>query len=126
MTSPSSTPEPPRPRLVGRVAFVVAVAVVALVGWIGWRHLADRQSTRRALQLAEHRPFGETEPLLREALKRDPDNLDVVKAIAVGLLGSERNDEAEAFLTQWCKLRPDDVQPFRLRMHVHHQSSQRG
>ncbi len=92
-----------------------AVAVSFL--WSAYQARHERAEGLRAAQLGR---TSDAEPLLRRALERDPDDLDVVKALALGLLGIEELAEAEPHLSRWCALRPDDAEPFKHRMDLRH------
>jgi tetratricopeptide (TPR) repeat protein len=64
--------------------------------------------------------FHDAEPGLRRALERYPDDLDVLKALGLGLAGSDRLAGAEPYLDRWCSLRPDDAEPYKQRMDLRH------
>jgi predicted Zn-dependent protease len=123
-----STPASPalRGRLLWRGALLVLVAASLAAGWLGWHRREARRTLREALHLAEQGAFTKAEPKLRAALARDADNPLVLKALALGLLGSDRLDEAEPILARWCNLRSADAQPYRLRMHLCHRIASQG
>jgi tetratricopeptide (TPR) repeat protein len=87
------------------------------------RHRAEAERAE-ALRAAQQGHFREAEPILRLARERNPDDLDVVKALALGYLGTEQLAPAEAELSRWCLLRPDDAPPFKQRMDVRHRRAQ--
>lgn len=80
---------------------------------------------QEAVRLAQQGRFRDAEPKLRLALGYDPDNVDLLKPLAVGLLGTGNPDEAELVLTRWCQVRPEEAEPYRLRMDLRHHSAQR-
>jgi predicted Zn-dependent protease len=107
-----------------RVGLVVAVLAVGGTAWLGWQRQAGRRAAAEAVRLAQQGLFGDSEPRLRAALAYDPENVAVLKALALGLLGSERLDDAEPVLTRWCELEPADAEAYRLRMYQRHRASQ--
>ncbi len=106
-----------------RGGLVVAVLALGVAAWLGWQRQAARREAEEAVRLAQQGRFVDAEPRLRAALARDPDDVAALKALALGLLGSERLDDAEPVLTRWCALRPDEAEPFRLRMYLRHRAS---
>jgi predicted Zn-dependent protease len=109
--------------LFGLVAAVVAVGAGA---WFQWRRLEARRTRQDAIHLAQQGRFKEAEPRLHAILQGNPDDVEVLKALTLGLLGSERLDEAEPSLTRWCELQPAEAQPHRLRMSLRYQTASKG
>jgi predicted Zn-dependent protease len=107
----------------GLVAAVLALGAAACLGWL---RQEARRTRQQALHLAQQGRFDDAEPRLRAALQRDANDVEVLKALALGLLGSERLDEAERPLTHWCQLRPANAQPYQLRMHLRHRTASQG
>jgi tetratricopeptide (TPR) repeat protein len=105
---------------------VAAVLALGAGAWLHWRRVEADRTRQQAIHLAKKGRFEEAEPQLRAALLRDANDVEVLKALALGLLGSERLDEAELPLTHWCDLRPAEAQPYRLRMHLRHQTASQG
>jgi tetratricopeptide (TPR) repeat protein len=68
------------------------------------------------LKLAKQNRLREAEPLLEQAYDRRPDDVAVLRALAGVKAAAGKPKEAEAFLTQWCNLSPDDSEPFTERM----------
>jgi tetratricopeptide (TPR) repeat protein len=91
----------------------VALAVGLSVGGT-W--LARRSERRDALQLARQGEFAKAEPMLRRALDRQPNDVDVLKALAQGELSTDKLEEAEPHLTRWCELRSGETESFRRRI----------
>jgi predicted Zn-dependent protease len=91
----------------------------AAVPFLWQRHQArhDRAEALRAAQLGR---FSDAEPLLLRALERNPDDLDLMKALVRGYLGTGELNEAGPLLDRWCTLRPDDSEPFKQRMDLRH------
>jgi predicted Zn-dependent protease len=99
------------------LAILAAGAGAFFFLWLPYRARQGRAEALRAAQLGR---FRDAEPLLRRALERNPDDLDLVKALALGLLGTEQLAEAEPYVSRWCVLRPDDAEPFKQRMDLKH------
>lgn len=83
-----------------------------------WGATTDRRD--EGLRLAGAGRLAEAEPLLMAAAERNPDDADVVAALAVAKLGSPDAGAAEQYLTRWCELRPEEARPFQLRMDLRH------
>lgn len=49
-----------------------------------------------------------------------------LKSTALRMLGNEQLDEAEPLLARWGDLRPDDAEPYRLRMYLWHRKAYQG
>lgn len=96
----------------------VALGCLLLGGWIGWNWFQAWTQRREALALAEDRAFDAAEPTLRRLHERQPRDVEVVAALAVGYLRGRRLAEAEALLNDWCALRPGDVEPYRRRFEL--------
>jgi tetratricopeptide (TPR) repeat protein len=96
------------------LALVAAGAVVALPSLLGRR---DRPGAR---WLVPQGHFADTEPLLRRALERNPNDLDVIRALARGHHDAGQLAEAEPYLGRWCDLRPGEAEPFQRRLDVRH------
>ena len=105
---------------------LIAVFCASLFAWRGLRESNDGPSKANeerltdAIRLASQGRLRDVEPLLRKALEHDPNNLDILRSLSIGLLGNERLVEAESVLTQWCTLRPRDAEPFKFRMDLRH------
>jgi predicted Zn-dependent protease len=56
-------------------------------------------------------------------LEQTPDDLDLVKALAVGLAATGQLIAAEPYVSRWCVLRATDAEPFKLRMDVRHRQA---
>jgi predicted Zn-dependent protease len=103
------------------VLILLAVAATATAaGIFVWERFRVRQERADALQAAHAGRWGDAEPLLRRALERNPDDVEAIKALALGHLGTGQLAEAEPYLSRWCTLRPDDAEPFKFRMDVRH------
>ena len=103
---------------------LVVVLALTTVAWVGWERLEARRAGQEGVRLAQHGRFGDAEPKLRVALKHDPDNIELLRALALGLLGTENPTEADLVLTHWCQVHPEQAEPYRLRMDLRHQSAQ--
>jgi predicted Zn-dependent protease len=100
------------------LALVVPAGVAT--GWLGWVRYHASQERTEGLAAAHESRFDVAEPLLRRAQERKPDDLQVVKTLGLGYLGTEQFAEAELELSRWCELRPDDAEPFKHRMDARH------
>lgn len=129
--SRSTTPTPSRPSpprrlvrsglLLGGLFVLVAVAVA--FARVEWERAEARRAGREAVTLAQHGRFREAEPKLRTALEYDPDNCELLRALALGLLRVDNREKAEPILTHWCNVSPDQAEPFRHRMDLRHRSA---
>lgn len=99
-------------------ASVAAVAV--LLGGlllIQVRRQEQRVLRTRALTLTQAGQWTEAEKLLQQVYQQNPDDLEVVRALALGQKELGRPaEEAEPILTRWCQLEPNNPQAFRLRL----------
>lgn len=102
---------------------VVLLVALGTVTWIVRQRIAKQTLVQDALRLADLGDFPEAEAKLLAALEVEPDNVDLLKALSLGLLTAERYLEAEPFLTRYCALRPDDPHPYRLRLTARHRGS---
>lgn len=92
-------------------------------GVAGW--LATRDHGRKAaLQDARAGQFAEAEPVLREALARNPDDVDVLDGLARGYLAADRPLEAEPCLSELIRLRPSSAEYLRLRWNTYRKLKQ--
>src|SRR5437773_11503681 len=101
-----SRPEPGAgSRLWWVIGFVVltAAGVLAAIASQSWD--VDKA---QGLELAAKGRFGEAEPRLQHALGRRPQDVEVIRTLALGYLGVGRNADAEPLLSRWCELRPQD------------------
>ena len=108
-----------------RGGLFVVVLALGTVAWLEWERSEARRAGQEAVRLAQQGRFRDAEPMLRLALEYDPDNIELLKPLAVGLLGTENPAEADLVLTHWCQVRPEQAEPYRLRMDLRHQSAQR-
>jgi predicted Zn-dependent protease len=102
---------------------LAVVALGAVGGYSLWSSYQARQERAEGLQAAHLGHFGEAEPLLRRAWQRNPDDLDVIKALGLGLLGTGQLAEAEPYLNRWCALSPHEAEPFKYRMDLRHRQA---
>lgn len=98
--------------LAGVILFLVGASVGVWWGYRVWER-------GRVLQIAEAGDFERAGPLLERELARSPWNLDVIQALARGYLAREERSAALPVLDRWCALRPNDPEPFRLRLDAH-------
>src|SRR5437879_5494323 len=93
-------PQPPsggRSRLWWVIGLVVltAAGVLAAIASQSW----DVDKTQ-GLELAAKGKFGEAEPRLQHALARRPQDVEVIRTLALGYLGVGRNADAEPLLSR--------------------------
>jgi Flp pilus assembly protein TadD len=98
------------------LAAAAAVAAIALAV-LTWRWSLERAERQQGLQLAGRRDFVAAELLLLRAYERDPDDREVVQALALAqpALGKMLS-QAEPILTRWCDLEPGRSEPFKARL----------
>jgi predicted Zn-dependent protease len=89
-------------------------AVVAFEGRAYLRAL-DR---KEALRLCHQGRFPDAEPMLKNALEWEANDLEVIQALAQGYVGTGQVNEADTFLSRWCVLQPAEVQPHLLRLQL--------
>lgn len=107
-----------------RGCWLLAVLLLTFSAWLGWRYFEIRRAGHAAIRLAQRGRLLDAEPMLRRALQLDPDNVDFLRPLALGLLEAQNLEEAESVLTRWCQMRPVNTEPFRLRMDLLHYRSQ--
>src|SRR5262249_54520589 len=126
MVSPDglSPSPPPTPRhRQGPFLLLAALALAAAAGFMLWSDYQARRERDEGLRAAHLGQFSGAERLLRRALAREPDNVDLIRALALGFLGAGDLAEAEPHVDHWCELRPDDAEPFRYRMDLRHRKA---
>ena len=118
----STSPLPPPPANWRRPA--VVFIIVLIVGGGGALFLLDRTSRDRrdGLEAAKAGDFKKAEPLLKRALEREPDEVEIVEALARGYIRERDPANAEAYLGKWVQLRPDAPEPRKLRMEFYQQA----
>ena len=115
---PAPSPAPTRGSRFGlRQLFLLGLAIVGVVG-IYWRLSSPDAERQQALKAAASGDFATAEPLLRRARDARPDDLELIKALAIGYAQADRVDEAEAEFTRWSELRPEDVTPVAAHFHM--------
>src|SRR5205814_6623375 len=67
------------------------------------RLLLEKKKTQ-GLELAAKGKFGEAEPRLQHALARPPQDVEVIRTLALCYLGVGLTADAEALLSRWCVL----------------------
>src|SRR5438132_77658 len=86
--------QPPPRHLRRWVATGVALVGLLIGGGIGWKWFQAHSERREALALAEERRFDLAEPMLRQLHERNPRDVDILAALAVGSLRERRYAEA--------------------------------
>src|SRR5262245_23876247 len=92
--------------------------------WLGWRRWEMHRAAQEAVHMAQQGDFRDAEPKLRVALEYDPGNVELLRALALGLLGTGKLAEADLVLTRWCQVGTEQAEPYRLRMDLRHQNAQ--
>jgi predicted Zn-dependent protease len=94
--------------------------VVLLAGGLGlawsWLVLQHHFERQQSLTLAREGDFRKGVPGLEHARDRNPQDLEVTRALAQGYLDQEEWAQAVPYLTAWCGLEPDSPEPRRLRL----------
>ncbi len=106
-----------------RSGLLVTVLALGPFAWLEWQRSDASHTGQEAVRLAKQGRFRDAEPKLRVALEYDPDNIELLKTLALGLLGTEKLAEAELVLTHWCQVSPEQAEPYRLRMDLRHQNA---
>src|SRR5262245_24429678 len=109
---------PSRWRYARPVVLGLVVVAMAGAGLYLWRQTRLREERIRALELARTGAFDQAEPLLRQALEAQPDDTEVVRALALGYLARDPS-RAEELLDRWARLEPSRPAPFRHRRDYH-------
>jgi predicted Zn-dependent protease len=65
--------------------------------------------------LGQQGQFEAAEPLLLNCLERDPDDISILRALALGNIKAKQHRKVQKYLDRWCALQPDDPEPFRVR-----------
>jgi Flp pilus assembly protein TadD len=108
-----------------RTVLLLSVGLLlTLSAVLGWPWLDRQWSRHRALELVRQGRFADAEPLLRRTLTGSPNDLEIVKALALGELESGKTKEADLSLARWGELAPQDIEPWQRRFELHLQSGQ--
>jgi predicted Zn-dependent protease len=109
---------PARWRLSRLLVLLCIVAMLAVPGIFAWQQWLEDQRTS-ALARARAGKFADAEPQLLRHAARDPQDVDVLKALAQGYLAAQKKLPAEDYLTRWLAARPDDAAALRLRLQLY-------
>jgi tetratricopeptide (TPR) repeat protein len=124
MSNLPAQPGPPsRARRLPARVLVVGAAVVISGVVIWWATHPGRERVE-GLRAARDGDFARAEPLLMQALERNPADAEVVESLARGHLAAA-DPRAAVHLAHWAKLRPDQPEPVRLRMEFCRKHKQR-
>jgi predicted Zn-dependent protease len=107
---------PSLPRWIRWSALAAIASVLALGAFFGWRWNEDRTERFEALRLAGSYNFDTAQLLLRRLHERHPQDVEIIRALAVGYLDARQLAEAQTFLDRWCALQPQEAQPYRRRL----------
>jgi tetratricopeptide (TPR) repeat protein len=82
------------------------------------RHTRDREA---GLRLVRESRFADAEPILARVFARDANDVEVVKALVRVALAQNTSDAQQPgqlvrYLSRWCELQPNEIEPFRLRV----------
>lgn len=111
---PRKAPPRGRRRALSRTLLALfVVGGVALGGW-AWRSSSLARNRAEGLRLAGAGRFADAEPHLVRAVEHFPEDIDIVKALALGYVQARREAEAEAYLLRWRDLQPRIPQPHHL------------
>ncbi len=101
------------------------VLVLSTGAWLFWERKEIARAGKEAIELAQQGRFTEAEPKLRAALEQDPNNRELLRSLALGLLNSPKHlDEADLLLTRWMRTQPAEAAPFRFRMDLRQRRAQ--
>lgn len=116
----SEQPDPTKPhrRLVRWLILFALASFVALAFGYHSHRARQRDERSRGLELARAASFEQAEPFLLAAARRQPDDAEVVGALARGYAGQNHSD-AQVFLDRWVALRSSDTEPLLCRMEFH-------
>lgn len=116
----STKPAPPANRrpLVRLAVWGIGIAIIALAAFSGMGGFPSWQTNDRstALSAAQQGSFADAEPLLLKVHEKKPDDVEIVRALSLGYLTTNRYDQAQEFLNHWCKLQPKEAEPFQRRL----------
>jgi predicted Zn-dependent protease len=96
---------------------VVLAALMALAGgsWLAWRSSRNAAERDRALQLAQKGQFKAAEPLLLKCLDREPDNVRILRTLAIGYQAEGHVARVGTYLARWCELDPGSAEAHTAR-----------
>lgn len=94
-------------------ALLALAAVVLGVAAVWSQRRAERVN---AVRLALEGQLSRAEPVLLAVLKRHPEDVAVLRALALGRLNQGELAGVEDPLNRWCALRPDDPEPHLTRV----------
>jgi predicted Zn-dependent protease len=117
----SDSPVPALPSAEGKgrvVRVLLLLAVFSAAVGAGWWFLRSRPRDR-ALTLARDGQFSAAAPQLESVSAHDPEDVEVAEALARGYLEAGDREKARPHLDRWVRLRPDEANPYRLRMGLH-------
>lgn len=113
-----SAPSPVPSRLRRRIWIVVALVLLALAAgdWLIWQAVKKADLREEALRLSARGDFTAAEPPLKDAYERNRRDVEVVRALALGYLPTDKTEEAETYLNRWCELQPGEIEPHERQM----------
>ncbi len=101
---------------------LLGTLVLSLGAGFGWYRLQTYLDRQHGLDLADNGHFDQAEPLLRRAVARNAEDAEVNRALALGYLAQKEGGplltEVEPLVTRWCRLLPEDPEPYRVRMEL--------
>src|SRR5438094_1414911 len=106
-------------RRASRILMVSAGLLLVLGGGIGWLRLQDQLDLQKGLNHFREGRFEDAERVLRRCVARRPNDVEVLKALALSQLALQQWQAAEGSLSRWCRLRPEQPQPFERRMELY-------
>jgi tetratricopeptide (TPR) repeat protein len=101
---------------IGRVIILGVLGVILVLGIVGLTILVKGSARREALKLVREHRFRDAEPSLKAALADYPEDVDLIKGMAMVKENHEQWDEAIDYLSEWCTLRPNSSDAFKRRM----------
>lgn len=119
MSDSPAAPATERRRFFNKRSGVVILLVLAIAGAAWLLTHRDTSGREAALTNAKNGQFTTAEPALRTAFDHDPDDVEVVEALARGYSEADDIAQAAALLDRWVELKPRDIEPLRVRYAFH-------
>ena len=108
-----------------RRSLLILFSVMVIIGvgvyfWLASQEAKQRELLRStALELAKKKKFSKAEGDLKIALEHNPQDVEVLAALAQGYMDTSRTSEAAPLLDRWVQAAPEAKQPLELRLQYH-------
>lgn len=120
MSSPKPDTVSDVPRRNRRKPLLIALVFAALatiVVFFAWPTHDDRRA--EALAACRSKPFDESAPLLRTALDKSPNDIELLTCLAHGYFKAKNFADAEPYLSRLIELQPDSTAHLQMRLEVY-------